>query len=84
MIVEDDFLSELNDYEHRIAESEKQKEEERRQKEEERRQKGRSCKTFVENRYAQTRNSKITQYTFGLSGQSIIILFPVVEHIHIF
>ncbi|MBK9566219.1 MAG: hypothetical protein IPO37_13950 [Saprospiraceae bacterium] len=39
MIVEDDFLSELNDYEHRIAESEKQKEEERRQKEEERRQK---------------------------------------------
>lgn len=37
MIVEDDFLAELNDYEHQIAESEKQKEEERRLKEEERR-----------------------------------------------
>jgi hypothetical protein len=34
MIVEDDFLAELNDYEHRIAESEKQKLEERRQKQE--------------------------------------------------
>ena len=33
MIVEDDFLAELNDYEHQIAESEKQKEEERRLKE---------------------------------------------------
>jgi hypothetical protein len=34
MIVEDDFLAEINDYEHRIAESEKQKNEERRLKEE--------------------------------------------------
>ena len=39
MIVEDDFLSEIHEYEHRIAESNQQKEEERRQKEEERRQK---------------------------------------------
>jgi hypothetical protein len=47
MIVEDDFLSELNDYEHRIAESEKQKEEERRQKEEERRQKEEAVKLLL-------------------------------------
>ena len=34
MIVEDDFLSEINDYEHRIAESNKQKEEALRKQEE--------------------------------------------------
>jgi len=39
MNVEDDFVAELNDYEHRIEEANEQKEEERRQKEEERRQK---------------------------------------------
>ncbi len=36
MTVEDDFVAEINDYEHRITEATKQKEEERRQKEEER------------------------------------------------
>ncbi len=39
MTVEDDFISELNEYENRIAEANKQKEGERQQKEEERRQK---------------------------------------------
>ena len=34
MTVEDDFIAELNDYEHRIEEANQQKEEERRQKEE--------------------------------------------------
>jgi len=34
MNVEDDFVAELNDYEHRIEEANQQKEEERRQKEE--------------------------------------------------
>ena len=48
MIVEDDFLSELNDYEHRIAESEKQKEEERRQKEEAQRKQEEAIKFLLE------------------------------------
>ena len=39
MTVEDDFLSELNEYENRIAEATKQKEEAQRKQEEERKQK---------------------------------------------
>jgi hypothetical protein len=50
MIVEDDFLSELNDYENRIADERKQKEEERKLKEEERKLKEEEQKLKEEER----------------------------------
>ncbi|MBV6428101.1 MAG: hypothetical protein KIPDCIKN_02627 [Haliscomenobacter sp.] len=47
MTVEDDFLSELNEYENRIAEATKQKEEAQRKQEEERKQKEEAIKLLL-------------------------------------